>query len=77
MTEGVGAGRLNPMSTMVPVPHKLLEKFRSAAEHVRDAEDEIEDYLFARSPSFVKKLRAARRDHLRGRTRPFPLARPK
>ena len=55
----------------ITLPRAVVEKVLTAAEAFAGLQEELEDYLIAREPRLVKKLRQARREHLAGKTRPF------
>ncbi len=55
----------------VTLPVSLVEKMLTASESFTQFSDELEDFLLARDPKFIAKMRAARADHLSGKTRPF------
>jgi len=59
------------MERTVAVPVSVLRKLRSATRAAAEAEDALEDFLLARDPRFLRKMRAARRSHRAGRTKPL------
>ena len=59
------------MAKSVEVPLSLLRKMARAAEAFARLEDELEDYLLARDPQFIARMREARSAHLAGQVRPL------
>ena len=57
----------------VTLPRRVVEQVLHASEAFAALQDELEDYLLARQPALLKRLRQARREHLAGKTRPFVL----
>ncbi len=55
----------------ITLPKRVVEQVLHASEAFAALHDELEDYLIARRPALVKKLRHARREHLAGKTKPF------
>ena len=59
------------MPKTIDVPVSLIEKISKAAKAFEEFEDEMEDFLLAKDPQFLKKMRRARKSHLAGKTRPL------
>jgi len=59
----------------VTLPKRIVVKVLSASAAFEALHEELEDYLIASQPALVKKLRRAHREHLAGKTRPFPTPR--
>lgn len=57
------------MVQMVEIPRKLLERIAETERVFRAFSDELEDFLLAKDPAFLKKMRAARKAHRLGKTR--------
>ncbi len=57
------------MPKTIDVPVSLIEKISKAAKAFEEFEDEMEDFLLAKDPQFLKKMRRARKDHLAGKTK--------
>ena len=57
--------------TTIEIPRKVLHSMIVAYQKWEEFSDEFEDFVFASSPSFIKKIRGARREHLQGKTRPM------
>ncbi len=55
----------------ITLPRRVVEHFLQASQELTALQDELEDYLIARQPRVLKKLRRARREHLAGHTKPF------
>ena len=55
----------------VNLPRRVVEKVLSASAAFEALHEELEDYLIAKQPTLLKKLRRSRREHLAGKTRPF------
>jgi len=55
----------------VNLPKRVMEKMLHVTVAFEELHDELEDYLIASRPALVKKLRQARREHLRGKVHPF------
>lgn len=55
----------------VTLPKRFVEHMVKVSVQFETLHDELEDFLIARQPSLVKKLRRARQEHLAGKTRPF------
>jgi len=51
------------------IPTKLLRRLVETERTLVALSDELEDYLLARDPAFLRKMRAARRAHRLGKTR--------
>jgi len=59
------------MERTVAVPVSVLRKLQSATRAAEEAQDALEDFLLARDPRFLRRMRAARVSHRAGRTKPF------
>ncbi len=59
------------MSKTLEVPAALLRKMARAAEAFEEFETSLEDYLIARDPQMLGRLREGRAAHLAGRVRPL------
>jgi hypothetical protein len=59
------------MEHTVQVPASLIRKLQAAAHIAEDAQDTLEDFLLARDPRFIEKMRAARVSHRARRTKPL------
>ncbi len=57
------------MARTTEVPVTLLRKMARAADAFAQFEEELEDYLIARDPEIIGRMRAARAAHLEGRVR--------
>ena len=57
------------MIQTVGIPIKLLQKIVETERTMGSLSDELEDFLLAHDPSFLKKMRSARHAHRTGRTR--------
>lgn len=53
----------------VEIPVKLLHRIVDTERTLALLSDELEDFLSAHDPAFVRKIRFARRAHQLGRTR--------
>lgn len=57
----------------VTLPKRVVERVLSASAAFEAVYEELEDYLIMSQPKLVKRLRQARREHVNGKTRPFPV----
>lgn len=57
------------MIQTVEVPVKLLQGLVEAERTLISISDELEDFLLAHDPKFLKKMHSARRAHRAGKTR--------
>ncbi len=57
------------MVQMVEIPRKLLKRIAETERAFRTFSDELEDFLLAKDPAFLKKMRVARKAHRLGKTR--------
>lgn len=57
------------MADTIEVPVSLLEKMSRAAAAFADLEDELEDFLLAHDPEFIRAMQNAREQHIAGETR--------
>lgn len=55
----------------VNLPKRVVDQVIKVSVAFEALHDELEDYLIARNPALVKKLRRAHREHLAGNARPF------
>ncbi len=55
----------------ITLPKHMVERMLRVTIAFEDLREELEDYLVARQPQLLKKLRAARREHLAGDVHPF------
>jgi hypothetical protein len=55
----------------VTLPKSLLVKVLRASREFEAVQEELEDLLISRNQQMLKILRRARRDHLKGKTRPW------
>ncbi|MBI4787999.1 MAG: hypothetical protein HY782_13255 [Chloroflexi bacterium] len=55
----------------VTLPASLVEKMLQAGESFAEFSDELEDFLLSQDSKFIAKMRAARADHLEGKTKPL------
>lgn len=53
----------------VEIPLKLLHKIVETERTLALVSDELEDFLLAHDPAFLKKMRSARRAHRLGKIR--------
>lgn len=53
------------MSTTIAIPKKALEDVLAAGRQFVAAEDALEDALLASTPTFIRKIRRLRVEHLR------------
>jgi hypothetical protein len=59
------------VSETIQVPASLFKKFLRASEALSELHEAWEDYLISTNPTLLRKLRAARREHVAGRTHPL------
>ena len=59
------------MRSTINLPKQMVDKMLKVSVAFGDLHDELEDYLIARQPQLVKRLRRARRQHLAGEVHPF------
>ena len=57
------------MVQMVEIPVKLLHRLVETERTLMALSDELEDFLLAKDPVFLRKMRAARKAHRGGKTR--------
>jgi hypothetical protein len=57
------------MEQSISIPVSVLRKLESAARAAEVAQDALEDFLLARDPRFLRRMRAARTSHRAGRTK--------
>jgi len=57
------------MVQMVEIPRKLLKRIAETERAFRVFSGDLEDFLLAKDPSFLKKMRASRKAHRLGKTR--------
>ena len=55
----------------VTLPASLVEKMLQAGESFAEFSDELEDFLLSQDSKFIAKMRAARANHLEGKTKPL------
>jgi len=55
----------------VEIPVRLLHRIMETERTLLSVSDELEDFLSAHEPAFLKKMRSARREHRAGKTRPL------
>lgn len=58
---------------MVEIPKKPLKQIAEAERVFRAFSDELEDFLLAKDPAFLKKMRAARKAHRAGKAHPLQM----
>lgn len=54
------------MPATITIPKKAFEEILAAGRRFAEAEDALEDALFASVPAFIRKMRRLRVEHLRG-----------
>jgi hypothetical protein len=59
------------MPETIQVPAGLFRKFLRAGEALSELQEALEDYLISANPTLLRKLRAARREHVSGKTHPL------
>ncbi len=59
------------MPETIQVPARLFKRFLRAGEALNELHEAFEDYLISTSPTLLRKLRRARRQHIAGKTRPL------
>lgn len=52
----------------VEVPKRVVDSMLEAYDKWEEFRDELEDFALASDPEFIKKMRKARREHVKGRT---------
>ncbi len=57
------------MGQTIEIPVDLYNKWLRAGEAVEQWRDAFEDFLIAKNPALVRRLRQARREHLSGKVR--------
>ena len=57
------------MEQSISIPVSVLGKLESAARTAEEARDALEDFLLARDPRFLRRMRAARNSHRASRTK--------
>jgi len=55
----------------IEIPVRLLHRIVETEQTFVLLSDELEDYLLAHDPAFLRKMRSARRAHRTEKTRPF------
>lgn len=53
----------------VEIPVRLLHRIMETERMLVSISDELEDFLSAHEPAFLKKMRSARREHRAGKIR--------
>lgn len=59
------------MSKTVQIPASLIEKILNVAGELEALQDDLEDYLLSQDEEFIEKMREARKQHVKGNTRPL------
>ena len=55
----------------VEIPIRLLHRIVESEKTLHSLSEELEDFLLAQDPAFLKKMRSARHAHRLGKVRPL------
>ena len=58
-------------SETIEVPKRVVDSMVEAYRKWEEFRNEFEDFTFSTSSEFIKKMRKARKEHLKGQTRSF------
>jgi hypothetical protein len=58
-------------TSTITLPKKLFDSLLKAQESWERVSNELEDFLLSLDKRFIRKMKKARKEHLRGKTRDF------
>jgi hypothetical protein len=61
----------NKTTNTIPLPKKLFDSLIEAQKKWEKVSDELEDFLLSLDKRFLRKMKKAKREHERGKTKDF------
>ena len=59
----------NKITNTITLPKKLFDSLIEAQKNWESVSNELEDFLLSLNKRFIRKMKKARKEHLRGKTR--------